>query len=152
MVVVTGAAFGVNVARDGNATRHRAGSATAQLASIERACGQWRNADAGSNTPAASWCTAMVGWMTAQTNGGHMSGAMMWGDPGRIRDTCQRWMASAPEVTGSFTNASSLSADGRVDDAERRLERWHVRGADGGRVMAGHRRRLDVVRESAGRA
>ena len=106
VVVLTGAAIGVLVARD-DANPDRAVTGTAQLVSIQEACGQWRDANTDSQVPSASWCTAMVGWMTAQMNGGHMTGAMMWGDPDRMRDTCQRWMATAPAVSGSSTNASA---------------------------------------------
>ncbi len=105
MVLLTGAAIGVVVARD-DANPNRAVTGTAQLASIQEACGQWRDANTESQTRSASWCTAMVGWMTAQINGGHMTGAMMWGDPDRMRDTCQRWMATAPQASGSSTSAS----------------------------------------------
>ena len=107
LVLVVGAAVGVLVARDDATNGNGAVSASAQLASIQRACGQWRNAETDTRNPSATWCTAMAGWMAAQTNGGQTTGAMMWGSPERMRDTCQRWMATAPQVSDSSTNASA---------------------------------------------
>ncbi len=95
------------VARDNGASSNQTVTSAGELASIQQACGQWRSAYTGSQAPPAAWCNATVGWMTTQTDGGYMMGSMMWGDAGRMRDTCLRWMATAPAVSGATSNASA---------------------------------------------
>ena len=92
------------VARDNGASSNQTVT-SGHLASIQQACGQWRSAYTGSHH--RGMFNTMVGWMTTQTDGGYMMGSMMWGDAGRIRDTCLRWMATASAVSGATSNASA---------------------------------------------
>ena len=73
-----------------------------QLTSTQHACQQWTGTYAPSlgGAPAGGWCTAMTDWMRQQLRGGHMTGAMMWGDATAMRDTCRTWMSTGPAAAG----------------------------------------------------
>ena len=108
VVVLTGAAISVVVARD-DANPDRAVTGTAQLVSIQEACGRWRDANTDSQVPSASWCTAMVGWMTAQMNGGHMvrEGKL---DGDRHESRGRQWVKI--RIVGVRTEAVDIDDDG----------------------------------------
>jgi hypothetical protein len=59
--------------------------------------GSFANAD-------TAWCSTIVDWMQGQMRGGQMMGSMMWGDPQRLRDTCNRWMATDPAIIPDGTD------------------------------------------------
>lgn len=107
VVIVAGAAIGIVIVRDDDSNDNGTVAGTQQLASVQQACAQWRDAYSGSSAPSSSWCNDMVGWMTGQMNSGQMMGTMMWGDPDRMRDTCRQWMSTNPAGSGSALNTSA---------------------------------------------
>ena len=135
-LLVTGGAIGLMAASDDDPNATGAATGTAQLASIQQACGHWRSGYAGSQAPSAGWCTAMAEWMASQTNGGHMTGSMMWGDPDRMRDSCQRWMSTNPNASlGSSTGASAWCS--AMVESMAQNGAWNRGGMFGGPMMGG---------------
>jgi hypothetical protein len=100
-----------------------------QLAAVEQACEQWRGG-ARSGAP-GDWCGDMTAWMGGQMRGGGMSGSMMWGDPDRMRDSCERWTTdeTVPDAPGA------AACGDMVEWMRGHVGEWHA-WLDDGRMTA----------------
>lgn len=87
-IALVGVVVGAAVGRDESAAE------TGQIASIRHACEQWHDADAQPAMPPTDWCSDMAGWMTGRMGSDPAMDHMMWGDPSRMRSTCQQWMTT----------------------------------------------------------
>lgn len=65
----------------------------AQVSSIRQACRGWMGTGPSG---AAAHCDDMAGWMGDHMGANGMTPSMMWGDPERMRATCQQWMDDHP--------------------------------------------------------
>ena len=91
---IIGVLIGVAIARDDDGTT-AAVSSGAQVASVQQACQQWLDGNS-SMMGDPDWCSAMAGWMSQSMMGNGMGPQMMWGDPERMRATCEQWMTTDP--------------------------------------------------------
>jgi hypothetical protein len=92
-VGIAAVAAGVLIARDDD-NQDSVGSSS-QVASVSAACQSWLDSDP-TQPGTAGWCNGMADWMTQRMTQGGMGPQMMWGDPDRMRDTCQQWMTANP--------------------------------------------------------
>lgn len=78
-----------------------------QLGDVRRSCQEWMGSVGPTGDP--GWCISMTDWMSQQLGNGTMGPQMMWGDPTRLVQSCQRWMAAD-------TPASALEPETWCDD------------------------------------
>lgn len=96
LLVVAGLGVGLGVAAGGwSGSLSRVGAA-GRTASIRDGCRQWaERRPTGPGT--AQWCTDMAQWMDRSMARYGLGPETMWGDPGRLRAVCERWLGtSAP--------------------------------------------------------
>jgi hypothetical protein len=103
LVAAAGIAAGTLIARDDDTVG--ASDAASQVAAVRGACESWLDSDT-TQPGTANWCTGMAEWMMRRVDRDGIGPEMMWGDPGRMGDACQQWMAASPR-------------DGTEVDAER---------------------------------
>jgi hypothetical protein len=93
-----GVGLGVGLGSSGAASATGPGtgvSQATQLASLQTGCQQWLDS-APAEPGTAQWCTDMTQWMSAYMVRSGMGPQMMWGDPGSLTASCERWISATP--------------------------------------------------------
>jgi hypothetical protein len=131
VALVIGVGVGVLVARDDGRPAATLDPA-AQVASVQQGCAQWL-ADDPNRPDTASWCSEMTGWMSDHLAAGTgMGPQMMWGDPDRLRATCQQWMAADQTTDGAASPDGRGWCDGMVDWMLDHMNGWSGHDSWGG--------------------
>jgi hypothetical protein len=123
VLAVAVVAAGLLIANDGG-NSNAASNTSTQIASVRAACQNWLDSDQ-TQPGSAGWCNGMADWMT-QRMGQAMGPQMMWGDPERMRATCQQWMTSNPPA-GATVDAQSW-CDSMVAWMSDRIGDWNGSG------------------------
>lgn len=134
LVVAVGLGVGLGVGLSGSGTSPGTGVDRSELAAVRTACEQWLG-DTPTEPGTARWCADMTQWMSTRLDHDGVGPPMMWGDPGSLARSCDRWLRTSPPPGAPADRASWCES--MVSWMGANMERWSGQGSWGDWMRSG---------------